>query len=297
MISIYSLIPDLREKMKIVQAEEICLETLRVRPDHAVYRLSAGERSWILKTFDTQQPAREVQVYRLLIRLGVPVLPVAALEDAYLVIEDLESSPVWRLARDEDMRRAEVGRAVAEWYQILHQVGSKYLHQVGGHVEFLSGWVERLDEQALRQAGLRLDIGGEPAWQMAVRELGRLKAIYHSYPQTFNYSDFAAENLAISREAVRPVQAVVFDYDCFSTGSAYGDYRNVAFSLEGPARDAFRELFGPVDPAEETLDTVLSTLEGISEAVKREKFPGWAEPLIPFVRSEDFARAVERILD
>jgi hypothetical protein len=296
MNSIDALFPDLKKKLGIDPANDIHLDVLRVRPTHMVYRLSAGERRWILKTFDTTQPAREVEVYRLLTRLGVPVLPVVALDDAYLVIENLEYSPFWRLANDEDMRRAEVGRAVADWYRILHQAGAEYLGEMGGQVDFLTGWVDRLNQQALWQAGLQVEIGDVPAWQMAIRHLDRLKAIYHSYPQTFNYSDFAAENLALSREKGQPQRAVVFDYDCFSTGSAYGDYRNVVYSLEGPARDTFREAFGPVDPREETLDTVLSTLEGIQEAVKQEKFPGWARPLIPFVRSEEFAGAVERLL-
>jgi hypothetical protein len=296
MTPINDLIPKLKMKLEIGPTDDIRLEVLRARPDHAVYRLFAGERRWILKTFDPQQTAREVEVYRLLTRLGVPVLPVAALGDAYLVIEDLESSPRWRLARDEDMRRAEVGRGVAEWYQILHRAGAVYLREVGGHIGFLSGWVERLDEQELRQAGFRLGIDNEPAWQMALHQLNRLKAVYHSYPQTFNYSDFAAENLAVSRGMDRPVQAIIFDYDCFTTGTAYGDYRNVVYSLEGEAREAFRESFGPVDPGEETMDTVLSTLEGIGEAAKHEKFPGWAAPLIPFIRSEAFVGDVERLL-
>jgi hypothetical protein len=118
MNSIDALIPSLKEKLKISLTDDIHLDILRARPNHMVYRLSAGERRWILKTFDTAQPAREVEVYRLLTRLGVPVLPVAVLEDSYLVIEDLEYSPSWRLANDEDMYRAEVGKALVDWYRI-----------------------------------------------------------------------------------------------------------------------------------------------------------------------------------
>jgi hypothetical protein len=264
-------------------------DLLRERPAHCVHRLVAGEQRFILKSFISYQPAKEIQVYALLESLGVPTLPVHLRSSSFLLLEDLESNPDWRLAQPEDMRQEQVGRAVGAWYRRLHQAG-RLVVQRAGWPAYLHSWIDPLEEQALWQAGRKLGLEQVPAWQKALGRLEEWKAAYRAFPQTFNYSDFAAENLALSRQASRqpggqPLQAIVFDYDCFTTGSVYSDVRNVIFSLEGPARGAFQEVYGPWDPAEEIVDTPLSTLEGILVASQREHIPGWARPLIEAVKS------------
>lgn len=269
---------------------------LRERPEHAVYRVRAGERCRILKVFEAgsgaSAPAREVSVYGLLRELGVPTLPVYALSGSFLLIEDLRDSPDWRLAGEADMDSPAVGSAAAEWYRLLHRAGAAGL-QPGGPAGFLTGWVEILDDAALAEVDQKLALEHLPIWQAVRRQIEPLKAAYRALPQTLNYQDFAAENLALSRSA-DPLRAVVFDYDCFTIGTAFSDCRNVLSSLRGAAREAFQAAYGPLDPAEAPLDTVLSTLEGLVVAARREHFPPWAQPLVESLRDGTFAADLYR---
>jgi len=84
------------------------------------------------------------------------------------------------------------------------------------------------------------------------------------------------------------LEAIVFDYDCFKTGTVYSDWRNVVYSLQGIGRAAFQAAYGPVDEAEGLLDEPLSILYGLIIASRREKFLGWARPLVEAVKMEDW---------
>ncbi len=271
---------------------------LRQRDTHTVYRVRAGDQHRILKVFASgaaagaPAPAREVRVYVLLRELGIPTLPVHALGDNFLLIEDLLDSPIWRLASEEDMGSPVVGVAVADWYRRLHRTGAAILHP-GGSADFLTGWIETVNDASLAAAGQKLALDGLPIWQAIRCQVEPLKAAYRALPQTLNYQDFAAENLALSR-AAGPLRAVVFDYDCFTTGTAYSDCRNVIGSLQGSAQEAFQAAYGPLDPAEALLDTALCTLEGLVMAASQEHFPFWAQPLLDSLCDGTFAADLDR---
>lgn len=285
-----------REQLKINRTTPANFETIRERPTHAVYRLTVGSRCYIYKTFSSPEHAKEIHVYALLRDLAVPTLPIHAAGNSYLVIEDLDTSPQWRLARPDDLRRADAGRAIAEWYRLLHAAGMQYLRETGGRPDFLTGWFDRFDPSALFTAGEKFDLNHLDVWQAAIRYLDRLKEIYRTFPQTFNYSDFAGENLALTRDGITPLRAIVFDYDCFTTGAVYSDYRNVIGALEGPAQTSFQETYGPIHPDEAVIDSALSLIEGIVIISRRPYLPDWGRPLLESIRNGEFTGILDRAL-
>jgi hypothetical protein len=210
---------------------------------------------------------------------GVPTLPVYENTGRALVLEDLQSSTAWRLAEPSDMERAATGVALATWYRDLHQAGYEALKEPGPRPEGVCPWVSEITVSALAKAGAWLKLDHTPAWGMAMRQVEVLKGKYLALPQTFNYHDFAAENLALSQDPGRPLRAIVFDYDCFASGAVYSDWRNVMYSLQGAAKASFQEYYGPIDEGERRLDRPLSILYGLVVASQREKMPSWASPL------------------
>jgi len=250
----------------------------------------------VLKGFGHASPL-EVQVYALLERLGVPSLPVHGRSEQGLLLEDMDHSRLWRAASTADMRRAATGRAVAEWYLRLHAAGRAALRSPAGLPPGLHAWVDELTPQALSAAGTRLGLSGKPAWELAIRSVEALAAQARACPQTFNYDDFDRENLALRRTRAAALQAVVFDYDCFSLGTAFSDWRNVCYGLQGAARQAFIESYGPVSEIEQALDLPLSTLQGLLEAARRENVPGWARPLLESIENGELDRAIRAGLE
>jgi len=116
-------------------------------------------------------------------------------------------------------------------------------------------------------------------------------------PQTFNYNDFAVENMALSRAVQVPLRAIVFDYDQFSLGPAYSDWRNVVSGLRGASQSAFEEAYGGVNQHERILDEPLSILYGLVIACRRSQLPRWAVPLSEAARTGGLEGAIRRALE
>ena len=276
-------------------SELLTSELLRRKAGHIVCRIQTRHGWHVLKWFESPD-ALEPKVYILLEGWGIPTLPVHARSDRSLLLEDLEQSRLWRKAVESDMSRAQTGLALAKWYRSLHQAGLEALRHPETLPSGLHAWVDELTEESLAVAGSRLGLTGKPAWAMALKGIEALKGRARICPQTFNYEDFARENLALSR-GKGPLQAVVFDYDCFTLGAAYSDWRNVTSSLEGAAREAFAEAYGPVSKAERQLDLPLSVLFGLLEASRRVNVPGWACPLLEEVENGVLERSILKALD
>lgn len=295
MLDIFDLVPTTDLALLGIRPSEI-LEAaiLRQRPTHFVFRVRL-ERGWfVLKWFAAETPL-EPHIYQLLERNGVPTLPLYAISANALLLEDLENSPRWRQATAEDIHQAETGAALATWYRRLHEAGRTAFQQQETMPIALHPWIDDLSETALHLAGERLGIAKNITWQMLIQSVEALKKKARACPQTFNYEDFATENLALSREAT-PRQAIVYDYDCFTVGMAASDWRNVMYSLEGEARQAFAETYGPVSETERLLDIPLSTFYGLLIASRRETLPAWASPLLASLANGELERAVQDAL-
>lgn len=274
----------------------ICQATLlRQSAGHVVYRLITADTGYILKWFTSPAAALEIEIYSLLAAFDIETLPVIVHTDIALLLADLQFSPVWRLATHADMELATTGAAVAAWYRNLHSAGYTALAKSMALPHGLIPWVAEVTPAALAQAGERLHLQAAPGWQAAVAASETLKTRYLALPQTFNYNDFAAENLALSRKL--PLQAVVFDYDCFRIGTAYSDWRNIAYSLHGAARDAFAAAYGSFSEQEKLMDEPLASLYGLIIASRRQRLPGWAQPLVADVVNGALERSIQQALD
>jgi hypothetical protein len=275
-------------------AERIVL--LRTSNSHSLYRLNSQNKGYILKWYVSSAQSLESKIYHLLDEYYVPTLPAYENNGRALVLEDLQSSPSWRLADQSDMAHMETGMAVAEWYLQLHRAGREALKEDHWRQLSINPWVEDISPASLEKAAKVFRIEAEPAWKTATTHTQALKTKYLSLPQTFNYNDFAAENLALSRAKEQPLQVIVFDYDWFATGTAYSDWRNVMASLRDAARIGFQEVYGPIALEEKLLDAPLATLYGLVVASQRDKIPSWAIPLADSVTNGELEKMVHEAL-
>jgi hypothetical protein len=136
----------------------------------------------------------------------------------------------------------------------------------------------------LEKAGSRFGLGDRKSWRDSIALIESLKTKYLQCRQTFNYDDFALENVALSCDGGE-LKAVVFDYDRFCLGARFSDWRNVTWSLTGVSLDGFSDGYGNVDERERKIDEPLSVLFGILQASEFDRKPSWVEPLIGEARS------------
>ena len=273
------------------------LVVLRQRPGHTVYRIFTSNRSYILKWFNTEDKVLELQVYTLLHDTQVPTLPVHGQTNRALLLEDLHTSSTLRLASPGDMESESTGIALAAWYCQLHQAGRQALLDKNHDLSFLSREIDELSPLSLQSAGEILNLTHLPVWRLAIESIETLTSIYRSLPHTFNYNDFAAENLALSPVNSTPVQAIVFDYDCFGIGLAYSDWRNVTHSLKNRARDAFAHAYGEINQLEKIIDEPLSVLYNLVVASSRQQLPDWAKPSINTVTTGSLENYIRHALE
>jgi hypothetical protein len=249
----------------------------------------------VLKWFGDAEQSTEVRGYALLQGLGVPTLPVHGRTDHALLLEDLETSPTWRLAQEADVDREETGVAVARWYRALHAAGERLLAGPEGFPPFLTREVDALNPEAILEIGQKLDLAHDPVWALAAETIEALKGAMHALPETLNYNDFYWTNLALSRQEETSLRAIVFDYHMLGIGLRYSDCRNVAGSLGERAAAAFWEAYGAVDERERVLDGPAALLYGLLVAVRRPRFPRWAEGLVDAVRSGELERSLRAL--
>ena len=282
------------EKVGLSTAEIVRVQALRRRKTHAVYRLILRKGSLVLKWFATGH-SKELKCYEFFRRHGIPTLLVLGSSDGALLIEDLESSELWRPATPDDSRSAEFGAALAEWYKCLHRVGLETVGNPDLRPDFLEDWVTGLDRERLKLVGAKFGIANRRSWQCAVKNIERLRCAFRDLRQTINYNDFYWGNAAVSRKGTSP-EVLVFDYDCVVIGPAYTDYRNVSSSLYGKARASFQNAYGQVDEREAAVDEPLSFIYAISCAADREQLPKWAQACLAKVEDGSLAVSIDRAL-
>jgi hypothetical protein len=67
--------------------------------------------------------------------------------------------------------------------------------------------------------------------------------------------------------------------------------------LEGDARRAFVEAYGPTSETERLLDIPLATIYGLLVAAGRESVPDWAHSLLDDVKCGRLASAIQNALE
>lgn len=277
-------------------AEVTRVELIHRKHGNHLYRVRCDAQPYVLKRFGDPAQATEVQSYTLLQNLGVPTLPVCGQGWDALLLEDLASSSVWRLAEIVDVERSETGAAIARWYLALHSAGQKLLADSATVPAFLRREVDALNAETIIETGERLELAGDPVWRLAADHIEPIKQAMRSLPETLNYNDFYWTNLALSRSE-SPLRAIVFDYHLLGIGLRYSDCRNVVGSLGERAAMAFWETYGPVDEREQLLDGPTSVLYALFVASHRPGFPSWTQGCLQSVENGELKRSLQQTLE
>lgn len=286
------------EQLGLDRGQVQAVVPLSERHGHALWRIVTARQSYVLKWFPPGDArATEMQAYALLRQLGVPTLPVHAAADDALLLEDLAASFEWRLASQEDVACAAVGRAVARWYRVFHRRGAELLARPAGAPSFLRREIDRLDSDSIHTAGRHLALEGQAGWRLAMAQIEPLKAAMRALPETLNYNDFYWTNLALSRTPGSERQAIVFDYHLLGIGVRFSDCRNVVGSLRGDAVAAFWQEYGPPDEREEILDRPLAALVALVSAAQMDRFPCWAQASLDQVLDGGLERDLRAALE
>ncbi len=271
------------------------IEPIQERHGNRLFRITLEGSSYVLKVFGNPEPSREVGAYALLRNLGVPTLRTIAATNDALLLEDLEVSREFRLAHVNDVGKPEVGVALAFWYRILHDVGSR-LRMGQPETSFLRREIDELTPASIVDVATKVGGSGQSKWITLADKIDRIKNAAMASAETLTYNDFHWTNLSLSRKE-KPIRAVVFDYHLLGLGLRYSDYRNVIGSLGPNAAVAFRSEYGETDPREKILDDLMAPLYTLVMAFRRSKFPSWAEPHLKLAKTGKIHNRFEQAME
>lgn len=239
-----------------------------------VARIESGARSYVIKCFQREDFRREITNYRILRSLGIPTIDVIADTDSALLLEDIDSSPVYRLGTAEDMDDLSAAKSIAQWYRELHQRGYAYvsLHGAGLYDE-----AAYFTKENIRVIAEKTGTQAEAVWRLLGENFDTVSAALKRLKRTLTYNDFYYTNLVVARDRSR---ALMFDYNLLGKGYAYSDLGNVMFSLSARAKDIFLQEYGAFDPLEAAVDHIVAPIVGLYFACRRSRFPSWAAQLM-----------------
>ena len=273
------------------------IELIHREHGNRLYRVHWNAKSSILKLFKGATEATEIQNYELLQRLKVRTLGVHGWTQKALLLEDLATSPCWRLAKEDDLADSETGVAIAKWYRRLHSAGRKLLGSKDGTPSFLGREVDELNPYTIKEIGKKLGLAHDSVWKLAAENIEKIKKAMRSLTETLNYNDFYWTNLALSRSEGGNLQAIVFDYHLLGIGLTYSDCRNVTGSLKDKARSSFWETYGPIDEREKLLDDPTAVLYALFAALRLPTFPHWGQGCLDKVENGELEKSLRRALE
>jgi hypothetical protein len=273
------------------------IELIQQRHGNYLYRLSDGKHIFILKWFKDAIQSVEVCAYTLLEQLGVPTLPVHGRTGNALLLEDLTTNPIWRLANEDDVNLSETGEALAKWYLNLHSTGKQVIANPTEIPSFLKWDIDILDAKTILETGKKLGLLENSGWALASDNIEAIKTFIHSLSGTLTYNDFYWGNLAISRQRIPSLRVIVYDYHLLSIGYPFSDCRNVVGSLGDKAASAFLETYGPVDEREKIVDAPTAILVALVTASQMPSFPKWAEGCLDEVKNGELEKSLRRALE
>lgn len=256
------------------------MRLIREKAGIYVYRCIYEGKQAVAKFYEREGDRREIGYYRLLQELDVPTIPIYAMGNECLIMEDMACSKEWRMGEDEDMDDPEVLRALAGWYFRLHEAGEK-----AGSLEKMYSENELLEQDICFLQDRLPD--AQTLCRYVRTRANELRAYIRQRENTLTYNDFYYTNLLVSHDKRR---AMMFDYNLMGRGYRYSDFRNVDSSVSMEAFQAFQDEYARLykqkhgkiffHAAEEVrLGEWLAPLCGLIGALKRERFPGWAESM------------------
>jgi hypothetical protein len=264
------------------------LTEMQYKDGVSLWRVKDGERSLVLKCFDTEDYRREIGNYQILASLGVPTLSVAAHTSASLLLEDINRSE-YRLGVEADLSSADTAALIAEWYRKLHTNGKSYAqtHELYDETDVIT-------RESLQKIKEKTNTADLPVWTEIENNFDCIIATIKAPPRTLTYNDFYYTNLAVKRDGSA---AIMYDYNLLGKGYAYSDLRNVCSSLGSEANAAFLAAYGAFDEREILIDDVAGVLTALHFACQREHFPKWAGETLRKVTSGELSAAVRDLLN
>jgi len=250
-------------------------EIIRFKDGILVIRVIVNNQSFVIKHFENEQYAREIEIYKLLNELNIKTLKILKTTNKTLVMEDINASVDYKLATQKDLQNDNVLKNLAKWY--------KQLHNAGKNLKLENFYCEN-DYITLDNIKKLKNLLNEEQITLLLSNFNKINEMKNENDYTITYNDFATENLVIGKNC-----AFMFDYNLVGKGNPYADIMNVCAMLDDSQKVKFMKYYGEkFTQQDKNAQFILGTLYSLIIANQREIFPTWANSLVDTIKSQKF---------
>lgn len=208
---------------------------VRSKAGVTLYCVTSEGKKLILKVFENQEDTREIENYLILSKLGIPTLPLLGYTKNAILLPDVQASLQYRLGTESDLSDPEIAKCIAQWYTLLHQMGTRYVECNTNPMYDESDLITLDNIKLVAEKTGTID---HPLWQIILENDSLIHKRMDALPRTLTYNDFYWTNLIVSKDGI---SALMYDYNLLGKGVAYSDICNVISSLSSQAKEAFLE--------------------------------------------------------
>ena len=267
----------------------IGIELIQNKDGVTVARIQSDKNSYIIKCFQNEGYKREINNYKLLKALNVPVINTIGFTDSAVLMEDVSRSETLRLGAKGDLDDEIVARRIAEWYRLLHTSGRAYVQKYGTELYDETDFITRENIEFIKEKTGTINL---PVWKLINDNFDVIVSKINALPRVLTYNDFYYTNLIVAQDKS---SAFMFDYNLLGKGYVYSDIRNVCSSLSQKAQAAFLEAYGCFDKDEIIIDEVACILVTLYHACQRKNFPSWAESALIELKT-DYEQKLRKLI-
>ncbi len=267
------------------------LEVLSNKDGVLVVVLQDGLKNPVLKYFENPLYIRELEIYKLFNQLGIMTMPIIAMGDNSLLLENMADHPTERLALKSDLENPGIVKGLANWYRNLHKAGKTHL-QTQGDQGFYSE-LRLLTPENLLEIKEKSGYDCDEFWIELPIAVDRILTYLESH-KTITYNDFFYGNAVVSKSLD---DAYIFDYNFVGAGLAFFDISNVLSGLPESMHSIFCEAYGEIEPYEREINNLVSPLIGLAVAYERTQFPEWGMEALAQLRSGEIFETLQHFVN
>ena len=225
----------------------------------------------ILKYFEKEEYTREIKNYDILQSLGIKTIKVIDKNSNSVLLEDIETSDIYRLGQESDFENKNVIKALAKWYSKLHTEGVEYVKKYGK--DMYDEW-DYFNLENINIIKDNYNLSNSLGLKMIIDNYELIKNKMDAIPRTLTYNDFYYTNMIVSKDES---EAFMFDYNLLGKGCYICDIKNVTYWYSEENKKLFMDTYGKVDNKLFVIDDIVAPITSLSIAMKQNAFPDWAK--------------------
>ncbi len=161
------------------------LDIIQHKDGIVVARVVCEDRSLIIKFFQRQAFAREIENYRILSSLNIPTLHIISATERALLMEDIRDSTIYRFGTEQDLNNPEIAVLIAKWYKLLHHKGYEYIRQ--NHDVSLYDENDLITAKNIEEIKRKTNTSALPVWKLIERNLDLIQNVLSKVKRTLTY--------------------------------------------------------------------------------------------------------------